>query len=290
MIKRRPALILFLALILSGCAATGKLNTSAGGVKAIEGRKPLDLEQTCAEYAFFTDNIKRQSWPDPNEAIAAKIESFASSSHENGEPAAAGTFSSRKEVFLYLREEYGLSFAPSKSSYENFLILASGGELFYITFNKVYSLYVFSFAPDKEELQRYSNLTALYEINEKAIKANESRISSCRNPTIEKTRQVPYTAYRRVKKSRSVTKYRTVKTSAGSYQEPYTAREAYYENEPYTAYRTEKYLSPNPDYNPSRAEELEAENSRLKASLYGQKREIESCIGIFVQSSLVNLE
>lgn len=289
MIKRRPVLILFLALLLSGCAAIGKLNTSAVGVKAIESRKPLDLAQACVEYAFFTDNIKRQSWPDPNEAIAAKIESLASSSQENGETAAAGTFSSRKDVFLYLREEYGLSFAPSKSSYDNFLILADGGKLFYITFNKSYSLYAFSFAPNQEELQRYSNLTALYEMNEKAIKANESRISSCRNPTIEKTRQVPYTAYRRVKKSRNVTKYRTVKASSGSYQEPYAARETYYENEPYTAYRTEKYLSPNPDYNPSRADELEAENSRLKASLSSQKREIESCIGLFVQSSLMNL-
>lgn len=283
--------LIFSLISLLGCATTGKLNTSDPNLKVIESRKSLDLKEACKEHSFFTENIGGDYWPSPNEAIAEKIEifvensvaSFVSSSSENlssplsDSSAFSGqkkVFSSKNAVLSYLKTNYDVYFSPSKSSYDNFLILKNDGEIFYITLNYSYSLYAFKLSIDQSELQNYGSLTASYSKISSSIKSNENLISTYSNPNVERTRQVPYTAYRKVQKYRSVTKYRTVRNGTSSTQEPYTDYETYYESEPYTAYRYETYLAPNPDYNPTRAAELEKKNSDLRYELLSLKSKI----------------
>lgn len=258
-------------LFLAGCASTGKLNTSSADIKAIESKDTLDLPEACKEHSFFIGGIEDGGAEEANEAIANKIESLV--------PDGKGKiFLARKNVLLYLKAVHGVFFSPSRSRYDNFLILKDGGNLFYIVFdNDIYSLYSFALDIDQEKVQEYESLVVSYGNIGSSIESNERRISLYNSPTIEKTRQVPYTAYRRVKKSRSVTKYRTVKTSSGSYQEPYTAQESYYESEPYTAYRSETYNSLNPDYNPARAAALEEENDKLRIRRFKIQNDMERC-------------
>lgn len=295
MMKTKYFSLIFLIISLFGCASTGKLNTSDPNLKAIESKKSLDLPDACKKYSFFTENVGGDYWPSPNEAIAEKLEnlvessvaSFVSSSSENSSLSSLSDssafsgqnklFSSKSAVFSYLKTNYDVYFSPSKSSYENFLILKTDGSLFYITSNYSYSFYAFKLSIDQAELQNYTKLTSSYSRISSSIKNNENLISTYSNPNVERTRQVPYTAYRQVQKRRTVTKYRTVTTSSGSYQEPYTDYETYYESEPYTAYRSESYLAPNPDYNPTRAAEIEKDNSALRSELADLKSEINLC-------------
>ena len=72
----------------------------------------------------------------------------------------------------------------------------------------------------------------------------EKRADIAAQPMIERSRRVPYTAYRSA--SRPVTRFRY--NYSTSQNEAYTDYEYY--QEPYTAYRTERYMAPNPDYNP----------------------------------------
>lgn len=283
--------VIFLIISLFGCASTGKLNVSDPNLKAIESKKSLDLKEACKEHSFFTENVGGDYWPSPNEAIAEKLEalvensvaSFVNSSSENSSSDSSAVseqkmlFSSKNAVFSYLKTKYDVYFSPSKSSYENFLILKTDGSLFYITTNYSYSLYAFKLSIDQSGLQNYTKLTSSCSWISSSIKNNENLISTYSNPNVERTRQVPYTAYRKVQKRRTVTKYRTVTTSSGSYQEPYSGYETYYESEPYTAYRSESYLAPNPNYNPTRAAELEKENSELRSELYDLKSKINLC-------------
>lgn len=285
-------------LSLFGCASTGKLNNSDPNLKAIESKKSLDLSEACKEHSFFTENVGGDYWPSPNESIAEKLEalvessvaSFVNSSSEISSSSSSDSsldsslisgqkmlFQSKNAVFSYLKTKYDVYFSPSKSSYENFLILKNDGSLFYITSNYSYSLYAFKLTIDQSKLQNYAHLTASYSRISSSIKNNEDLISTYSNPNVERTRQVPYTAYRKVQKRRTVTKYRTVTTSQGSRQEPYTDYETYYESEPYTAYRSESYLAPNPNYNPTRAAEIEKKNSTLRSELSDLKSEINLC-------------
>lgn len=268
---KRTLIFLSFLMLLAGCASTGKLNTSSSDLKAIESKDALDLPEACKEHSFFIGGVDGSGAEEANEAIAKGIESLSLA--DGGK-----SFLAKKDVFSYLETSYDVSFSPSRSRYDNFLILKDGGNLFYIVFdNNIYSLYSFVLDIDKEKTREYESLVVSYGNISSSIKSNERKISSYNSPTVEKTRQVPYTAYRRVKKSRSVTKYRTVKTSSGSYQEPYTARESYYESEPYTAYRSETYLAPNPDYNPARAASLEEENEKLRISRFKTWTDIERC-------------
>lgn len=270
--------VIFLIISLFGCVSTGNLNISNPDLKAIESKKTIDLKEACKEHSFFTENIENDYWPSPNETIAGQIENLVQNQVEsflksNSEDSPVNSLSEKKlfpsknAVFSYLKTNYDVSFLPSKSKYDNFLILKNDRQLFYITMNYSYSLYAFKISIDQLKVKEYESLTTSYSLLSLRIKSNQEGISIYVNPNIEKTRQVPYTAYKKVQKLRSVTKYRTVRTSSGSYKEPYTGTETYYENEPYTAYRSEKYLAPNPNYNPMRAAELEEKNSELREEL-----------------------
>lgn len=292
--KTKYFLSIFLVISLFGCASTGKLNTSVPSLKVIESKKTLDLPDACRKYSFFTENVGGDYRPGPNEAVAEKLENLvessvagivSSSSENSSSPLSDSSaffgrkklFSSKSAVFSYLKMNYDVYFSPSKSSYENFLILKTDGSLFYITSNYSYSFYAFKLSIDQSKLQNYTKLTSSYSRISSLIINNENLISTYSNPNVERTRQVPYTAYRKVQKRRAVTKYRTVTTSSGSYQEPYTDYETYYESEPYTAYRSESYLAPNPNYNPTRAAEIEKDNSAFRSRLSDLKSEINLC-------------
>lgn len=73
---------------------------------------------------------------------------------------------------------------------------------------------------------------------------------------LQKSREVPYTAFRSVRHSITVTKYRACYdyVLGITYQEPYNDVEYYYTQEPYTAYRTEYYDVPNLDYSPEKSD------------------------------------
>lgn len=135
---------------------------------------------------------------------------------------------------------------------------------FYITEKKNISKYSFLINIDNQKLSDVSNFSFEYDAALSKYYYWKNEAEEAANPMMEKTRSVPYTAYRSVLKTRTVTKYRTQYDfySGMSYQEPYTDYEYYTVQEPYTAYRTEKYLAPNPKYNPTAS--IEYQNTATK--------------------------
>ena len=257
----------FLIFLLCSCASIGNLNYTDDGIIAIESVGKLDYNATFTERKLITTkNIGGTYWKNPNEVIASDLQKYTEESK---------SFTSKSSLFLFLKDNYNLVFSPTKKIYEHFILMAGNVEengdfnLYFFCIKKLsknnYSLCTYYIFVNYEKLTLYDDLTAKYQIYEELISSNKNLIENYYTEYLEKTRQVPYTAYRTVQKSRPVTRYRTVYGLYGySYQQPYTDYEYYTVQEAYTAYRTEYYYVPNPDYNPRKTAELEFENDELK--------------------------
>lgn len=133
------------------------------------------------------------------------------------------------------------------------------GEInFYEKFESKYYVYKFKFVD--LNCEKYCNLVLSYE--DLLLRATKlEKLSKLQmQPTIEKTRSVPYTDYE--ERHRSV----------GSYSTGYVY---YTETVPVTRYRYENYLAPNPDYNPLESIKSKEKSDQLLKEAYSVKDEIE---------------
>ncbi len=259
-----------LLVLFSSCASTGNLNVTDEGIIAIESVGQLDYREAFLERELFAaKNIGGIYWKNPNEIIASGLQKNAEESK---------SFSSKNSLFLFLKDNYNLVFSPSRKSYENFILMTGNVEqsgdldvnLYFYCIKKInkknYSLCSYYVFINYEKVMHYDELTAKYQSYKKIISSNNKLIENYYTEYFEKSRKVPYTAYRTVQKSKPVTYYRTVLDGYGNlYQEPYTVYEYYDVQEAYTAYKTEYYDAPNPNYNPKKAANLEIENNKLNA-------------------------
>lgn len=180
-----------------------------------------DIPAACEKSKLFTSIKFSSYYKDPNYIIGSRVES---------------NLTNPKTV-----EQLPISFKKRRS------IIAFNKETnvleIYKRDEKIYSQYSFTVKINIEQLKNLADLTFEYEtaIDKSAYWLKEA--DDAVNPLIEKTRSVPYTAYRSV--SRPVTQYFWDGT-------PYTTY--IYEQEPYTAYRLETYMAPNPKYDPTSVE------------------------------------
>ena len=114
-----------------------------------------------------------------------------------------------------------LEYLPKKGII-NYYIIISKSEI---------SLYSFILEIDKDKLNNVSDATISYSKVMDNVHYWKGMTDKAVQPMIEKSREVPYT------------KYESVYKNGGYYQVPYTA------------YRIEEYMVPNPDYNPTLADE-----------------------------------
>ena len=264
--------LLALCVAFMSCSSTGTFSMPDPSTKMIESRTPLNLPEECLRHEMFTTASSGAKHQNPNVIIANAVAARRERSI---------TAPSLDVLLLMLHDTYGLVFTPSKSSYTHFFIYReSDGQTFCIENPEKnrFVAYTCVVRTKPQELASYQKLTGEYADIVERIEANNRMIQLCRTPSVEKVRQVPYTAYRPVTKYRKVTRWETVKVyEQGRYiehrrpveeMEPYTVQEAY------TAYRTERYMEANPAYSPARAAELEQENLGHGASLENLARRI----------------
>ena len=234
-------LYLIASFICVSCATTGKLEY-VGNKSVVYGYSVDQIPETCEKYQLFTNTIFSKSYYNPNFIIGRCIKNNLT-----------------KPIFVK-------SLPNGIRKNDRLLVFDNTTNVidFYITEKKNTLKYSFLINIDNQKLSDTSSLSFEYDavLNKYYYWKNEAEEAA--NPMMEKTRQIPYTAYRSVSRMRTVTKYRTKYDfySGMSYQEPYTDYEYYTVQEPYTAYRTEKYLAPNPKYNPTAS--IEYQNTATK--------------------------
>ncbi len=249
----------------------GKLNKSNPAELVIESENLIDLDIAFEKYSFFTNNIGGKYFATPNKQIGDNIKEYAND---------AGLFESKTDLFKHLKQYFGITYFPQKNKYKYFVIKKNDGKVFLIvprnTKSDEFLLYWFEVVLDQKALNNYDKLTKDYEFLRNQYISNSVEIENCKKPYVEVLRQIPYTEYRSVRKSRTVTKFRKKHTSSGDFQEPYSETEYYWEKEPYTTHKTEKYTEPNPKYNPSMAAELENKNIEILDKLEKIKKQVKN--------------
>lgn len=220
--------LLVVAMFFTSCVSTGILEI-VDNKKVIYNVDVESLPKSCEKNQIFTTITFSKDYYDPNYVIGNLIKGNLD-----------------RPVFL--------STLPPGLKKKN-TILVFDPNTYIVDFYKVQKTtiekYSFKVDIDFKNLEYLAKLTKDFTSTVESYSYWKSRADDAAKPLIEKTRSVPYTAYRTVSKSRAVTKYRTVFTTYGSYQEPYTDYEWYTVTEPYTAYRLESYMAPNPNYNPT---------------------------------------
>lgn len=243
------------SFICVSCATTGKLEY-VGNKSVVYGYSVDQIPETCEKYQLFTSTIFSKSYYNPNFIIGRHIKNNLT-----------------KPIFVK-------SLPNGIRKNDRLLVFDNTTNVidFYITEKKNTLKYSFLINIDNQKLSDASSLSFEYDavLNKYYYWKNEAEEAA--NPVMEKTRQVPYTAYRSVSKTRTVTKYRTKYDfySGVSYQEPYTDYEYYKVQEPYTAYRTEKYLAPNPKYNPTASIEYQSMATKYESQAIQIQEKINS--------------
>lgn len=208
-------------LIFTSCATVGSFEMLDNN--NIVSYKCKDIPKCCEQYKFFTNASFSSYFYDPNFLIGRTVKDNLT-----------------KPICLEKLPSYLKAKGPILE------YLPKEAIVNYYTIDKdAIFLYSFTLKIDNDKLDIVSTATVNYsEAINNAIYWKE-RADMAAQPMIEKSRSVPYTAYRSA--SKPVTRFRY--NYFTEQNEAYTDYEYY--QEPYTAYRTEKYMAPNPDYNPA---------------------------------------
>ena len=214
---------LLFVLVFTSCATVGSFEMLDNNILISYNCK--DIPKCCEQYKFFTNTSFSSNFYDPNFLIGKTInDNLTKPVRLEKLP---NYLKVKSPILEYLPEECIINY--------------------YIINKSAKFLYSFALKIDKDKLDSVSTATNSYS---KAVDSAiywKKKADIVVQPMIEKSRSVPYTAYRTA--SKPVTRFRY--NYFTKQNEAYTDYE-YYE-EPYTAYRTEKYMSPNPDYNPALA-------------------------------------
>lgn len=214
---------LVFTLILTSCATTGSFEMLDNST--LISYKCKDVPKCCEKYKFFTNVSFSSYFYDPNFLIGKTIEGNLT------KPVRL------EKLPSYLKAKGPiLEYLPEKAVVN-----------YYTVDKAAVFLYSFTLKIDKNKLETTATNTANYSKAMNSVIYWKEKADIAAQPMIEKSRSVPYTAYRSV--SKPVTHFRY--NYFTKQNEAYTTYEYY--QEPYTAYRTEKYMAPNPDYNPTLA-------------------------------------
>lgn len=239
--------LFIIPFLFFGCVTTGTFEVSSDG-KTLLSYGCEGIPECCEKNKFFTNYSFSKDFYDPNYVIGNRIK------NNLDKPRRLQNLPStlkRKSPIL----EYSLD--------DNIIN--------YYVFDKN-SIMCYSF---KLEIN-YDNLKRMVEVTNNYTKCLSNaiywkdRADIAAQPMIEKSRSVPYTAYRSA--SKPVTRFRY--NYFTKQNEAYTDYEYY--QEPYTAYRTEKYMAPNPDYNPSASVEYQNNSNYWKDLFTKYKSESQS--------------
>lgn len=216
-----------LVSLLTGCVTTGTAEYFGNGNIVIYGSN--SLKDTFDEYSLVTDLKAAPGFCNISYLIGSTIEN----NMESGKPV--------ENLPLGIKRRSSVLIVDSNKT-----------DISYYKWDWDYGKYIsyeYKVELKQDKAEKYCQLTREYVQAEKDALYWEEKEQEASMPVLTKTRRVPYTAYNAVRRSRAVTKFRTVYDMYGSYTQPYTDYEWYTEYVPYTAYREETYTVPNPDFN-----------------------------------------
>lgn len=226
----KKIIIFILSLIMTvgvfiSCATIGSFEMLDDNILVSYNCK--NIPKCCEQYKFFTNISFSSYFYDPNFLIGETVKNNLTKPVRLDK--LPNHLKSKDPILEYL---------PKKAVIN-----------YYTVDKSAIFLYSFKLEVDKDKLDNTSDATFNYSEAMNNVSYWKERADIAAQPMIEKSRRVPYTAYRSV--SKPVTRFRYNYFTERN--EAYTDYEYY--QEPYTAYRTEKYMAPNPDYNPTLADE-----------------------------------
>lgn len=211
--------------------STLKISNLEDGSKLIQSKK---LKENNFENSnFFLTETKNEHYKPINVQIFNQIKFSLKNGKYN--PAISSLINKKSKEAVYL----------------------NNNSVYYCVFNdsrKDFLVYEFILTLDEEQIQEYNKEIKKLDELTMDIRLCDSVISDTINPLLTKTKtvQVPYTAYR--KEKRSVKNYQEI--MSGDKKVTSTATDTTYEVDvPYTAYRYEtvEYTVANPNYDPAAA-------------------------------------
>lgn len=232
---------LLFVLLFTSCATVGSFEMSSNNTLVSYNCK--DIPKCCEQYKFFTNASFSSCFYDPNFLIGRSVKNNLT-----------------KPVRLVKLPNYLKAKGPILEYLPKEAVIN-----YYIIDKAVIFLYSFTLEIDKSKLDSVAAATVSYsKAMNNAIYWKE-RADIAAQPMIEKSRSVPYTAYRSA--SKPVTRFRY--NYFTEQNEAYTDYEYY--QEPYTAYRAEKYMAPNPDYNPTLAAQYTENYTYWQEAIFSSK-------------------
>lgn len=214
---------LLFVLVFTSCATVGSFEILDNNILVSYNCK--NIPKCCEQYNFFTNVSFSSYFYSPNFLIGRSVkDNLVKSVRLEKLP---NYLKAKGPILEYLPKEAIINY--------------------YIIDKAAIFLYSFTLDIDKDKLDSVSAATIDYSKAMNNAIYWKDRADIAAQPMIEKSRNVPYTAYRSV--SKPVTRFRY--NYFTEQNEAYTDYEYY--QEPYIAYRTEKYMAPNPDYNPTLA-------------------------------------
>ena len=225
--KKILGLVLFLCItfMFISCATIGSFEMLDNNILVSYNCK--NIPKCCEQYKFFTNTTFSSYFYDPNFLIGETVKNNLT------KPVCLDKLPNHLKP-----KDPILEYLPKKDVIN-----------YYIVDKSAIFLYSFRLEIDKDKLNNASDATISYSKAMNNVSYWKEKADIAAQPMIEKSRSVPYTAYRSV--SKPVTRFRYNYFTGRN--EAYTDYEYY--QEPYTAYRIEKYMAPNPDYNPKLADE-----------------------------------